>query len=61
MAFKHHTSFAIPAQAVPNGIVEEYFTRLGYKLIDDVPGEWKFHRGSKVAAFWRMNIRAYSI
>jgi len=60
MAFKHHTNFAIPAQAVPRGVVEEYFSRLGYELIEQTPGEWRFCRGSKLAAFWRMNIRAYS-
>jgi hypothetical protein len=33
---------------------------LGYTLIEDNELEWRFHRGNRLAALWRFDVRAYS-
>jgi len=60
MAFKHHVAFTIPKKDVNKRLVVDHFSRLGYRIVEDTEGAWRFHRGSKLAALWRFNIRAYS-
>jgi hypothetical protein len=60
MALKHHVAFTVPRKDVSGRQLVDHFLRLGYKLVEENEGEWRFHRGSKLAAFWRFDIRAYS-
>jgi hypothetical protein len=60
MALKHHVAFIVPVRTIAEGHVTGHFHRLGYALVEDNPGEWKFRRGTKLAALWRMDIRAYA-
>ena len=60
MALKHHVAFSIPVRTIDDGDVVHHFRRLGYTLVDDAPGEWRFRRGTKLAALWRFDIRAYA-
>jgi hypothetical protein len=59
MALKHHVSFAVPIQDDVDRTIVEHFCGLGYRLVEEADGEWCFHRGSKFAVLWRMNIRTY--
>ena len=59
MSFKHHVAFKIQLREIPE-VVVEHFLDLGYRLVESDTNRWVFHRGSKLAALWRMDIRAYS-
>lgn len=59
MALKAHVGFAIPAVRDIGPRVVSHFSRLGYRLIGERPNEWVFHRGNKISALWRFDIRAY--
>jgi hypothetical protein len=60
MALKHHVGFRVPGRTVAEKDVIDHFLRLGYALVDEAPGEWTFRRGTKLAALWRFDIRAYA-
>ncbi|MGH8605768.1 MAG: hypothetical protein ACREXR_24145, partial [Gammaproteobacteria bacterium] len=60
MALKHDVAFTIPKKDVSGRHLVHYFSRLGYKLVEENEGVWRFHRGNKLAVLWRFDIRAYS-
>jgi hypothetical protein len=60
MAIKAHVGFTIPATGNVTPYVSPHFLGLGYNLADEGDGLWVFRRGSKLAALWRFDIRAYS-
>jgi hypothetical protein len=60
MALKHHVTFVARGRMIPEACVFDHFYRLGYALVAGKPGEWRFHRGTKLAALWRFDIRAYA-
>src|SRR5688572_14367167 len=57
MALRHHVAFYAPR--VSDTDVVQHFERLGYRTTSRADGLWQFHRGTKSAAFWRFDIRAY--
>lgn len=59
MALKVHVSFSVPTKENLGQRIVNHFSSLGHHLVDQSPGTWKFHRGSKSAALWRFNIRSY--
>ena len=60
MAIKAHVGFSLPGQPDVGRAIIEHFSGLGYQLAQEHPGEWVFRRGSKLAALWRFDIRAYA-
>jgi hypothetical protein len=60
VSFKHHVAFRVQLRESPEDVIVEHFRDLGYRLVESDADRWVFHRGSKLAALWRMNIRAYS-
>lgn len=57
---RHHVAVTIPNSKFRASIVDTYFERLGFTPIESGRNSWVFHRGSKGAAFYRTDIRAYS-
>ena len=56
----HRVAFSVRDLAAPGQAVIDYFTSLGYSGgADELPDQWRFHRGSKSAAWFRFDIRAY--
>jgi hypothetical protein len=60
MALKHHVAFIVPVRTIVACYVTDHFHRLGYALVEEGPGEWRFRRGNKLACLWRFDIRAYA-
>ncbi len=60
MALRHNVSFMTPMRTDCVDIVLDHFPGLGYRLVGQRPGHWDFHRGSKLASLYRLDIRAYS-
>jgi len=59
MALKVHIGFELPEDRGAGSHVVSHFSKLGYRLIEERPGEWIFQRGKKISALWRFDIRAY--
>ena len=56
----HHVAFVVRDLAVPSRAVVDYFTSLGYcGGAGELPNQWRFHRGRKIAALFQLDIRAY--
>ena len=60
MSVKSHVGFPIAAQGDIGSKVLFHFSELGYRLAHSSPTQLVFHRGSKLAALWRFDIRAYA-
>ena len=59
MALKAHTGFSVPETTNLEGRIADHFESLGYDLRQESSVEWVFHRGNKLSALWRFDIRAY--
>ena len=59
MALKAHVGFALPNITEIGPRMISYFSRIGYRLVDDHNNEWIFERGNKLSVLWRFNVRAY--
>jgi tRNA A-37 threonylcarbamoyl transferase component Bud32 len=51
--------FTISRQDDVGTLIKFHFGELGYRLVNEAPGEWLFERGKRFAAFWESNIRLY--
>jgi len=60
MALKAHVGFSTPGISNVGPKIVSHFSKLGYRLVEEHPSEWRFSRGSKASALWRFDIRAYA-
>jgi hypothetical protein len=59
MALKHHVAFTVPLERDVSRLIVDHFCDLGYRLVDEADGAWRFQRGNKLSVLWRFDIRAY--
>ena len=59
MAMRSHVGFSVEKKDDFEADVLSHFAGLGYRVADRSLNQWVFHRGSKLAALWRFDIRAY--
>jgi hypothetical protein len=60
MSLKTHVGFPVGTRNDIGSMVLTHFSELGYRATHSRPSQWVFHRGNKLAAFWRFDIRAYA-